>query len=162
MQRGNDRAIRERQSPIAEGLDRNIVAQLGAQLLESSCSCQLLDRDQAPVTKSLRELDPVDGRSLAVRLSRDRSGGGDCAGEHANPNERENNQFHGDPPSNTCTVYPAFRVSGRLLPYGPWIAAAPFGRLAMTAAGCSAGVVLARTVAPPHSGLNSTPTPWLT
>src|SRR5208283_3104328 len=134
MQRGNDRAIRERQSPIAEGLDRNIVAQLGAQLLESSCSCQELDRDQAPVTKSLRELDPVDGRSLTLRLSGDRSGGGDCAGERANPNERENNQFHGDPPSNTLTVYPAFRVSGRSLAYRPWIATAPFGRLAMTAA----------------------------
>jgi hypothetical protein len=43
MQRGNDRAIRERPSPIAEGLDRNIVAQLGAQLPEiASATCQLL------------------------------------------------------------------------------------------------------------------------
>src|SRR5271166_5071447 len=94
MQRGNDRAIRERQSPITEGLDRNIIAQLGAQLLESSRSGQLLDRDQAPVPKSLRELDPVDGRSLAVRLSGDRSGGRDYAGEHANPKKRENNPSH--------------------------------------------------------------------
>ena len=49
MQRGNDRAIRERQSSIAEGLDRNTVAQFGAQLLEitpTTCqllACQLLD-----------------------------------------------------------------------------------------------------------------------
>jgi hypothetical protein len=43
MQRGNDRAIRERQSPIAVGLDRKIVAQFGPQLLEiASSTCELL------------------------------------------------------------------------------------------------------------------------
>jgi hypothetical protein len=56
---------------------------LGAQLLElSSCSCQLLDRDQAPVTVSLLQFDPVDGRSLAARLSRYRRRGRACAVAH--------------------------------------------------------------------------------
>ena len=56
MQRDNDCAIRKRQSPIEEGLDRKIVAQFGAQLFElASRTGQLLareslDRDQAPVT----------------------------------------------------------------------------------------------------------------
>ncbi len=46
MQRGNDRAIRERQSTIAEGLDRNIVAQLGPQLLEiASTTCYTKGHD---------------------------------------------------------------------------------------------------------------------
>src|SRR5580704_4032360 len=101
MQRGNDRAIRERPSSIAEGLDRNIVAQFGAQLLEITSTTgqllagQLLDRDQVPVTISLRELDPIDRRGLAARLARARSGDGDRAGEHANPDQRENNPSHG-------------------------------------------------------------------
>jgi hypothetical protein len=44
MQRGNDCAVRERELPFAKGLYRNVIAQLGAQMLEF-VSCQLLDRD---------------------------------------------------------------------------------------------------------------------
>ena len=43
---------------------------------------------------TMREFDPLDRRSLAVRLSRDRSGSGDRGCERANPSQRENNPFH--------------------------------------------------------------------
>src|SRR5690348_11106185 len=47
MQCGNDCAIREWELPVAEGLYRNVVAQLGAQLFQVAAR-QLVERDQAP------------------------------------------------------------------------------------------------------------------
>jgi hypothetical protein len=49
MQRGNDRAVRERELPFPKGRYRKIVARLGAQLLKLASStrqllaCQMLD-----------------------------------------------------------------------------------------------------------------------
>src|SRR5271169_13642 len=75
MQRGNYCAIRERQSPIAEGLDRKIVAQFGAQLLELASRTgqllarQSLDRDQAPVTIPVGDFNSIDRRGVSIGLS---------------------------------------------------------------------------------------------
>src|SRR5215813_6265251 len=70
MQRGNDGAVGERELPCPKGLYRNIVAQLGAHLFQvASCSRQVVDRDQAPVTISARDLDSVDRRGVSVDLS---------------------------------------------------------------------------------------------
>src|SRR5262245_62705550 len=68
MQRGNDCAVRERELAFAKGLYRNVIAQLGAQLLEF-VSCQLLDRDQAPVAVTCGNFDTVDRRGVSVGLS---------------------------------------------------------------------------------------------
>src|SRR6516164_3183115 len=70
MQRGNDRAVRERERPFAKGLYRNIVAQLGAQLFQVA-SGQAGDGDQAPVTVSGRNCDAVDrgGMTLGPSLA---------------------------------------------------------------------------------------------
>ena len=70
MQRGNDCAVREGDRPVAKGLDRNIVAQLGAQLFQV-VACQAGDRDQAPVTVSGRNCDAIDrgGMTLGLRLA---------------------------------------------------------------------------------------------
>src|SRR5580698_8597786 len=98
MQRGNDGAVRERELPFPKGGYSEIVAQLGAQLLQSSGTRQLFDSNQAPVPIPLRQLDPVDRRSLAVRLFRySGRSKGDCEG--ANPKERANSPFHGRSPS---------------------------------------------------------------
>src|SRR5262245_9079614 len=97
MQRGNDCAVRERERPVAKGLDRNIVAQLGAQLFQVA-SCQAGDRDQAPVTVSGRNCDAIDrgGMTLSLRLAllalcrgfRDvQSANGDC-GANAQSTEK--------------------------------------------------------------------------
>src|ERR1700691_1213989 len=93
MQRGNDGAIRERQSPVAESLERNIVAQFGAQLLEFVlCSRQPLDRDQAPVTIPVGDFDAIDRRRVSIGLSGrgpDIGGDtGDCGTGSRNCNQR--------------------------------------------------------------------------
>src|SRR5580704_8944336 len=75
MQRGNDGAIRERQSAVAVGLDRKIVAQFGAQLLELASPTgqllarQSLDGDQAPIVISVGDFNSIDRRSLSIGLS---------------------------------------------------------------------------------------------
>src|SRR5262245_47788244 len=68
MQRGNDCAVREGELPVAEGLYRNIVPQLGAQLFQVA-SCQMVDRDQLPVAISGRDFDAVNRSRLSIGLS---------------------------------------------------------------------------------------------
>src|SRR5262249_56391401 len=67
MQRGNDCAVREWELPFAKGFYCNVIAQLGAQLLEF-VSRQLLDRDQAPVAVTCGNFDPVDWGGVSVTL----------------------------------------------------------------------------------------------
>src|SRR5262249_40979747 len=59
MQRGYHGAVWERELSCPKGLYRNIVTQLGAQLLQVA-SCQAGDGDQAPVTVSGRNCDAID------------------------------------------------------------------------------------------------------
>src|SRR5262249_34322643 len=66
MQRGNDRAVRERELPFAKRLYRNIVAQLSAQLFDlASCVFEVADGDYAPVAVSGRNRHAVDRRGVA-------------------------------------------------------------------------------------------------
>src|SRR6516225_1868819 len=66
MQRGNYGAVREWELPFPKSLYRNIVAQLGAHLFDPSC--QVVDRDQAPVTISGWNRDAIDRRGFALNL----------------------------------------------------------------------------------------------
>ena len=75
MQRGNDRAIREAQNPVAKGLDRKIVPNWAAQLLELASSTrqllarQLLNGNQAPVTISVGDFNSIDRCGVSIGLS---------------------------------------------------------------------------------------------
>src|SRR5437660_6164171 len=67
MQRGNDGTVGERKLLLPKSPNRDIVAQLGAQLLEVA-SCQVGDRDQSPVTVSGRNCDAVDRGGITLSL----------------------------------------------------------------------------------------------
>ena len=92
MDRGNDGAVRKRELRVSKGLDRNVIAQLGAHLFDASR--QVVDGNQAPVTVIRGDFDSVDWRGISVRLSgcgdRGAGGGRQCS----NHNQRENNPLH--------------------------------------------------------------------
>src|SRR5260221_1200330 len=67
MQRGNDCAVRERELSFPERLDRNIVAQLGAQLFQV-VSYQVGNGDHAPVAVSGRNCDAIDRGGITLGL----------------------------------------------------------------------------------------------
>src|SRR5258706_13838923 len=69
MQRGNDCAVRERELSFPERLDRNIVAQLGAQLFQV-VSYQVGNGDHAPVAGSGRNCDAIDRGGITLSLWR--------------------------------------------------------------------------------------------
>ena len=64
---GDDGAVRVREHPFAQGLDCDVVAQNGAQVVELAFF--MGDRDQPPVAISGRFLDSEDRRGLSTRLS---------------------------------------------------------------------------------------------
>src|SRR5215813_5413579 len=95
---GNDRAVRERKLAFAGGLDRDVVAQDGAQIVEVAFF--MGHGDQPPVAVSGGNFDSEDRGGLLIGLSGCGGHRGDHAGERCNCNQRENNPSHPVPPSN--------------------------------------------------------------
>src|SRR5262245_47090270 len=93
MQRGNDCAVREWELPFAKGFYCNVIAQLGAQLLEF-VSRQLLDRDQAPVAVTCGNFDPVDWGGVSVTLSQRGSHVENAVGHRSGSSRQTSDAFH--------------------------------------------------------------------
>src|SRR5208283_295234 len=88
----DDCAVRERQLALAVCLDRYIVAEKGAKIVEITFFVG--HRDQLPVAVSGRNCDSENRISLSIGAS---SGGGrvgDNAGDRCNCNQREHDPFH--------------------------------------------------------------------
>src|SRR5215204_1611844 len=99
---GNDGAVRERKCPFPGGLDRYVVAQNGAQIVEVAFFVG--DGDQPPVAVSGWDFDSEDRGGLSVGLSRCGSHVGDHAGQRHNCNRHEHNPSHTVSPSETAKL----------------------------------------------------------
>ena len=81
--RGNDCAVRERKLPFPKGLDRYVVAELGAQLVGLACY-QECRRRSISSRGIRRDFDSVDRGSLFIGLSRCGGHVGDTPGQRYN------------------------------------------------------------------------------
>src|SRR5262249_15771942 len=100
---GNDGAVRERELPFAIGLDRDVVAQNAADIIEVACFVG--HRDQYPVAVSGGNVGYEDRSGLLIGLSRGGAHGGDHAGECCNCNQHYSNPFHH---GSSCTYLYAY------------------------------------------------------
>src|SRR5215467_15608399 len=82
----NDCAVQERELPFSVGLERYIVAQFSAQIVE--VASYVGHGDQRPVAVFGGEFAPIDRGGLS------RCGGADNAGHRCNCNHQESDPFH--------------------------------------------------------------------
>src|SRR5580704_17556042 len=98
MKRCNDGTIRERERSLLESLDRDVVAELSAQLLALAGEMELIHGDQLPIAIAGGNFNAIDRGGVSIGLSRRVRFVGDNAGNDYSCKQQETDPLHSVPP----------------------------------------------------------------
>ena len=102
MNRCNDGAVWERDLSFFNGLDRNVVAELSAQLVGLALDQEVIHGDQFPIAIPGGNSDSVDRGGLSIALFRCGRHVGDYTAQCYNYNRQDNTSSHTAPRSSIC------------------------------------------------------------